>query len=111
MTAIEKFAFANCPSLTYMELSPYITSIAASAFLNDPDLTLGVWYGSYGYEYAIAQNIPYVLLDGVKLGDVGGDDEEGSKVQVAAAVGVTVASHGAAVKVGKITAKLEETAT
>lgn len=73
VTAIEKFAFANCPSLTYMELSPYITSIALSAFQNDENLTLGVWYGSYGYEYAKEHNIPYILLDSVLLGDANGD--------------------------------------
>ncbi len=56
-----------------MELSPYITSIAASAFQNDANLTLGVWYGSYGYTYAKEQNIPYILLDGGKLGDANGD--------------------------------------
>lgn len=74
LKAIYSWAFGDCSALEYVEIPKSVTSIAASAFLNDPNLTLGVWYGSYGYEYAIAQNIPYVLLDGVKLGDVGGDD-------------------------------------
>ena len=70
---IEKFAFANCPNLEYMEIGRNVTSIAQSAFNNDPNLTLGVWYDSSGYHYAVENNIPYTLLDGVKLGDVNGD--------------------------------------
>ncbi len=48
--------------------------IANSAFQNDSNLTLGVWYGSYAYTYAKQRGITYVLLDAVKLGDVDGDD-------------------------------------
>ena len=70
---IEKFAFANCTDLEYVALPHDAWSIAMSAFTNDPNLTLGVWYGTTGYDYAIAKNIPYILLDGVKLGDVNGD--------------------------------------
>lgn len=47
--------------------------ISDYAFNGDSTLTLGVWYGTAGYDYAIVQNIPYVLLDGIKLGDVSGD--------------------------------------
>ena len=32
-----------------------------------------MWFGSYGYEYAQSHNIPYILLDEVKLGDANGD--------------------------------------
>ena len=50
-----------------------VTYIAPNAFDGDENLTLGVWFGSYGYEYAQSHNIPYVLLDEVKLGDANGD--------------------------------------
>ncbi len=50
-----------------------VNYIADTAFSGDPNLTLGVWFGSYGYEYAKAQNIPYILLDSVLLGDANGD--------------------------------------
>ena len=73
LLSIQKFAFANCPNLSYVAIPRSVTSIARTAFSNDSSLTLGVWYGSYGYDYAIAQNIPYVLLDEVKLGDASGD--------------------------------------
>lgn len=71
--SIGSYAFANCLGLTYLELGRTVTQISDAAFLNDTNLTLGVWYGTAGYNYAIAQNIPYTLLDNVKLGDIDGD--------------------------------------
>ncbi len=71
--SIGSYAFANCPSLTYLVLGRTVTQIADAAFQNDPNLTLGVWYGTVGYDYAVAQNIPYILLDNVKLGDANAD--------------------------------------
>ena len=50
-----------------------VNYIADTAFSGDPNLTLGVWFGSYGYQYAKAQNISYILLDSVLLGDANGD--------------------------------------
>lgn len=73
LTEIPSYAFANCQSLSYVEISAGVNSIAETAFSNCPELTLGVWYGTVGYNYAKLQNIPYVLLDGVKLGDANGD--------------------------------------
>lgn len=74
LNSIQGFAFANCPMLEYLEIPISVTSISPVAFSNDENLTLGVWYGSYGYEYAIENGIDYTLLDGVKLGDANGDD-------------------------------------
>lgn len=73
LQAIGSWAFGSCDALEYVEIPKSVTSIAVSAFLNDPNLTIGVWYDTAGYDYAIAQNIPYVLIDGVKLGDTDGD--------------------------------------
>lgn len=74
VTEIRRYAFGNCTSLSYVNIPPSVETIANSAFSNCPELTLGVWYGTAGYNYSIAQNIPYILLDGVKLGDANGDD-------------------------------------
>ena len=74
VSEIESYAFANCGSLEYMELSRNVTSIKASSFQNCPELTLGVYYDSYAYNYARDNSIPYVLLDGIMLGDANGDD-------------------------------------
>ncbi len=74
LTEIGNFAFANCSSLSYLELPRTVTSIAGNAFLNDTNLTLGVYYGTYAMQYAVDNNIPYTLLDMVKLGDVNGDN-------------------------------------
>ena len=71
---IQPWAFGECTLLEYVEIPMSVNYIADTAFSGDPNLTLGVWFGSYGYEYAQSHNIPYVLLDEVKLGDANGDD-------------------------------------
>ena len=73
VTSIGNRAFSGCTSLEYVEIPKSVTTIAASAFDNCPALTLGVWYGSCAYDYAKQNHIPYVLLDGVSLGDANGD--------------------------------------
>ena len=70
---ILNYAFADCTDLEYAEIPQSVTYIAETAFQNTPNLTLGVWFGSYGYDYAKAQNIPFILLDSVLLGDANGD--------------------------------------
>ena len=74
LETINGYALANCPVLEYVEIPKIVSSISTVAFYNDPNLTLGVWYGSYAQQYAIDNNINYVLLDGVKLGDVDADE-------------------------------------
>ena len=70
---IQPWAFGECTLLEYVEIPMSVNYIADTAFSGDPNLTLGVWFGSYGYEYAQSHNIPYILLDEVKLGDANGD--------------------------------------
>lgn len=74
LETIQSWAFGGCSALEYVEIPKGVTSISASAFKNDPNLTLGVWYGSQGYLYAKEQNIPYILIDEVLIGDVNRDD-------------------------------------
>lgn len=73
--SIEKLAFANCTSLEYVEIPATVTNIAASAFRNDTNLTLGVYTDTYAHEFAESNNIPYILIDAPKLGDVNADGE------------------------------------
>ena len=73
LTEIGDFAFANCTALEYLELPASVTAIGNNAFLNDENLTLGVYYGSFAQTYAEENGIPYVIIGGVKLGDVNGD--------------------------------------
>lgn len=73
VTAIGNYAFAGCASLKYIELSKNINSISETSFANT-NVTFGVYYGSYAYDYARSNSVPYILLDGVKLGDVNGDN-------------------------------------
>ena len=71
--SIQSCAFAGCTSLEYLELTDSIVYIASNAFTDDDNLTLGVWYDSYAYNYVVENQLQYVLLDGVKLGDTDGD--------------------------------------
>ena len=73
LETIERAAFTGCTSLSYVNIPASVGDISDYAFSNTPNLTLGVWFGSYGYQYAKAQNIPYILLDSVLLGDANGD--------------------------------------
>ncbi len=73
ITSIPDYAFANCSALVYAEIPASVSNISSCAFYNDPNLTLGVWYDSYAHSYAESNNIPYVLLDQVKLGDTDSD--------------------------------------
>ena len=70
---VPDYAFANCSNLTYMSIPNTVTEISDTAFNNDSNLTLGVYYQSFAYNYAKQKSIPYVLIDGVKLGDTDGD--------------------------------------
>ena len=67
LETIQSWAFGGCTSLSYVEIPQSVTSISINAFKNDPNLTLGVWFGSEGHRYAKEQNIPYVLLDEVMI--------------------------------------------
>lgn len=71
---IDEAAFANCTSLKYLSIPKSVTNISDYAFQNDSNLVLGVWFDSYGYEFAKNNNISLTLLDKVKLGDVNGDN-------------------------------------
>ena len=60
--SIEDYAFANCPNLEYIEIPESVNSIAATAF-DKNTITLGVYTDSYAHQYAVNQNIPFILLD------------------------------------------------
>lgn len=72
---IEKFAFGSCTSLERLDLPRNVNEIDSTAFYNDVNLTLGVWYDTYAHRFAQEQNMPYVLLDGVLLGDANADEK------------------------------------
>ena len=65
--------FYNCSSLGAVTLGRNITSIQENSFIGCTNLTIRCYAYSYAYNFALSHNIPYVLLDGVKLGDVNGD--------------------------------------
>ena len=72
LETIGDIAFGNCDNLEKVYVPRSVTSISETAFSNSYP-TLYVYYNSYAHNYAVSNSIPYVLLDGVKLGDVNGD--------------------------------------
>lgn len=74
ITSIYDYTFADCQNLTRINIPRSVSFIDSTAFKNDSNLTLGVWYGSYGYEYAVENGMDYTLLDGVLLGDANADE-------------------------------------
>lgn len=70
---IDILAFADCSNLTRIDIPAGVTQIADSAFRNDPNLILGVYTDTTGHQYAVNKYIPYILLDGPKIGDANGD--------------------------------------
>lgn len=70
--SIEKYAFGNCTSLSTIVIPKSVENISSTAFANT-NATFLVYFGTYAHQYAMDNNIAYVLLDGVKLGDADGD--------------------------------------
>ena len=65
VTVIEKYAFADCPKLTSVEIPATVETIYKTSFKNDHNLTLGVWYGTAGYDYADVDGNGYVNINDV----------------------------------------------
>lgn len=59
---INEFAFARCPSLSYVVIPAGVEAISDSAFDGDV-ITIGVYTNSYAHQYAIDNEIPFILLD------------------------------------------------
>lgn len=70
---INAWAFAGCTSLEYVNIPESVTFISDYAFDGDQNVILGVNTDTAGQNYAAEKNIPYILLDGPKLGDANGD--------------------------------------
>lgn len=66
-------AFANCPLLSKVVIGRNVNSISNIAFKDSPNTVIYCYYNTYAHEYAVNNNIPYILLDGVKLGDIDKD--------------------------------------
>ena len=73
--SIENLAFANCGYLDDVYFPTSVNYISDTAFLNSKYVCFHVWYGSYAHQYAIDNNIKYILLDEVLLGDANGDGD------------------------------------
>lgn len=78
ITSIGNLAFANCTSLTKLELPDSLTEIADNAFEGCDALVIYCTKESYALQYAIANEIDYVITNPDIItylrGDANGDD-------------------------------------
>lgn len=65
ITTIGKKAFSNCTSLEKLVIPASVTSIDSTAFLGSTNITLYCYADSYALQYAIDNNIDYVIIDNV----------------------------------------------
>ena len=73
LLAIPNYAFTNCPNLNYVTIPQSVSFIQPHAF-DFENVTIGCYYDSYAYSFSKENGYLYELLDGVKLGDVNGDN-------------------------------------
>lgn len=62
ITTIERMAFANCPLLEKIIIPESVTSIDSTAFSNSDNVTIYCYENSYAQQYAIDNEIDYVIL-------------------------------------------------
>ena len=80
VTSINEWAFAKCTSLAKAVIPKSVEYIAVNAFDQCDKLVIYCYENSYAHQYAIDNDIPYVLLDVEPtcvylLGDADGDNE------------------------------------
>ena len=56
-------AFADCTSLVYIYLPDSVTSIAADAFTQSPQVIIGCEWGSEAHRYAVANGLRYFIAE------------------------------------------------
>ena len=63
LTTIAQRAFSGCSSLGEITLSHKISSIGSNAFANCSSLSINCYNRTAAYDYAVANNIPYTVID------------------------------------------------
>jgi len=69
LLSINETAFAWCTTLEELIIPESVTFIGSQAFMNCPNLTVGVYSGSYAEEYCISNRIPYEVIAPVTPAD------------------------------------------
>lgn len=75
-------AFAQCPDLVKLVIPRSVTVIGDDAFARSDNLVIYCYTDSAAHQYAVANNIPFVLLDAVPEGYLLGDTDNNDDVEV-----------------------------
>ncbi|MCD7727180.1 MAG: leucine-rich repeat protein [Ruminococcus sp.] len=75
VTSIGSYAFAYCDSLSSLTIPNSVTSIGNNAFYDCDNLVIYCYSGSYAEQYAIENDIEYILLYDLEdgMGDINSD--------------------------------------
>ena len=81
VTTIEKEAFLNCSSLSKVVIPASVTTMEADIFAGSPNVVIHCFSDTTAHNYAVENDIPYVLLD-PKETYILGDSDNDSTVTV-----------------------------
>lgn len=73
LSAIPESAFENCSALGRIDIGRNVTTFGRRAFTGCRKLVIGCYIDSAAYNYALENNINYVWLDEITIGDVNSD--------------------------------------
>ena len=71
--SIGEYAFAKNSGLTAVTIPQACETIDSTAFWKSPNVTIRCWYGSAAHAYAKNNQMAYLLMDNVLLGDPNND--------------------------------------
>lgn len=74
ITSLPYFSFAYSETLQNVIVPASVTFIHPNAFSGSDNVIINCYYDSYAYQFALDHSIPYILLDGVLLGDTNADE-------------------------------------
>lgn len=90
---IGRYAFRGCESLEKLVIPNNVTEIVNTAFRNCDNLTLYCSEGSYAEEFAIDNDIPYVILKDIKISfDANGGNNAPSELTGTVTDAITIPS-------------------
>ncbi len=81
-TSIGNLAFNNCSLLTKIVIPNSVTEIHHDAFNGSENVVIYCYTDSAAHQYAVANNIPFVLLDAEPEGYLLGDTDNNDDVEV-----------------------------
>lgn len=82
-TTLKAYSFAQCPDLAKITIPKSVTFIHEDAFKSSDNVVIYCYTDSYAHEYAVANDIPFVLIDApVEVTFILGDADNSGNVDI-----------------------------